>query len=362
MAKSIRIPIEQLSEGMTLGDDVVNSNGLILIPKNTVIHQKHIFRLKLYDILSVIILDLPVTDYYPEAIRQPHANIHIERTDLPFLEFQNNYAIKETQIKHHLESISNGEPVQIDELLDISYSLLEQLKTKSNLFNYLHDIKTTDDYTFSHSINVSLLSNIFAHWLQLTHKEIEEITLAGLLHDLGKTKISLDLLNKPGKLTDEEFASIKKHSQYGFELIKDQTIPYDVKMGVLMHHEKLNGSGYPLGIKDEYIHPYAKIISIVDIYDAMTSTRSYHEKACPFKVIHMFEYESYGLLDTSMLFVFLANIAHNYLGKVVRLSSGDEGKIIFIHNTSPSKPIIEIGEKILDLAVLPHLSIEEILY
>lgn len=357
-----RIPIDQLSVGMVLGDDVINSNGLILIPRKTTIQQKHVFRLKLYDILSVVVEDViePVINEEEEPSQE--VVLQLDSSEQSFNEFRNVYVEKEVQIKNQLFAISNGEPIHINELLDISHSLLDGLKTRSSLFNYLYNLRTTDDYTYSHSINVSLLCNIFGNWLKMPPDQIEELTTAGLLHDIGKIKVDQNLLNKPGKLTPEEFEKIKKHAQLGYEIIKDQNISDRIKYGVLMHHEKINGTGYPLGLTDSEIHNYAKIISIVDIYDAMTSNRSYHKKFSPFKVIQIFEQDSFGLLDTKYLFVFLENIAHNYLGKIVRLSTGEEGKIIFIHNTTPSRPIIEIDNSMLDLKENPSISIEEIMY
>lgn len=357
-----RIPIDRLSVGMVLGDDVINSNGLILIPRKTMIQQKHIFRLKLYDILSVVVEDVIVAPVETDNEPSQEVVLQMDSSQQAFNEFRNIYVEKEAVIRSQLYAISNGEPIQINTLLDISHSLLNGLKTKSSLFNYLYNLRTTDDYTYTHSINVSLLCNIVGNWLKLPHEQIEELTTAGLLHDIGKIKVDQNILNKPGKLTPQEFEKIKKHSQLGYEIIKDQNnISDDIKYGVLMHHEKINGSGYPLGLSDTEIHDYAKIISIVDIYDAMTSNRSYHKKFSPFKVIQIFEQDSFGLLDTAFLFVFLENIAHNYLGKMVKLSNGEEGKIIFIHNNAPSRPIIEIGDHMLDLIQNPSITIDEIL-
>lgn len=355
-----RISIDKLTVGMVLGDDVINSNGLILIPRKTTIQQKHIFRLKLYDILSVVVED--VIESIPSDVEpSQEVVLQLDSNQQAFNEFRNIYIEKEVAIKSQLYAISNGEPIHINELLDISHSLLDGLKTKSSLFNYLYNLRTTDDYTYTHSINVSLLCNIFGNWLKMPQDQIEELTTAGLLHDIGKIKVDQSILNKPGKLTPQEFEKIKKHCKLGYDIIKDQNISDNIKYGVLMHHEKINGTGYPLGLTDKGINDFGKIIAIVDIYDAMTSNRSYHKKFSPFKVIQIFEQDSFGLLDTAYLFVFLENIAHNYLGKTVKLSNGEEGKIVFIHNNAPSRPIIEIGDRMLDLIDDPSITIDEIL-
>ena len=206
-----------------------------------------------------------------------------------------------------------------------------------------------------------MLCNIIGHWLHLTPKQIEEITLAGLLHDIGKLRIDKAILKKPSKLSDREFNEIKLHPVYGYDLIKHMNISENIKLGVLLHHEKMDGSGYPYGYKETNINDFAKIISIADIYDAMTSDRSYHKKYSPFTVISTFEHDSYGILDTKFLFVFLQNIAHNYLGTKIKLSNGQIGKVVFIHDNSPSRPIVQIGNTMLDLLLEPSIDIEEIL-
>ena len=114
-----------------------------------------------------------------------------------------------------------------------------------------------------------------------------------MLHDIGKLKIDPKILNKKGKLTDEEFEEIKKHPVLGYEIVKDMDLPEKIKEAVLMHHEKINGTGYPSGLKGEEISNYAKIVSICDIYDAMTSTRTYRKRFCPFQVIRNFERQNF---------------------------------------------------------------------
>jgi len=222
-------------------------------------------------------------------------------------------------------------------------------------------LSQVNDYIYTHSLNVSILANVFAKWLHLSDEEIKEVTITGLLHDIGKITIDKNILTKPDKLTDKEYEEVKKHSQYGYSVLLESDLSDRIKNGVLFHHEKIDGSGYPLGILGEKIPLYAKIICIVDIYDAMTSNRSYHEKYSPFNVIRMFEQESYTILDTHLLFVFLENIAHYYLGKDVILSTGEQARIVFIHNQSPSRPIVQVKEKMIDLIVNPDITIDIIL-
>ncbi|MBC7960197.1 MAG: HD-GYP domain-containing protein [Vallitaleaceae bacterium] len=366
-----RISVDKLRSGMFLGTDVINSNGIVLIGKNTVISEKIILRMKLYQITSVVIIEQeqPEPEIVPETIFVSPIDEQvvsvapeiIEPATVAFNEFKEAYTEKQKIVQEKLLEISNGGNIPLDDLLDISTSLLSSLKTKSDLFNYLYNLRVTDDYTYSHSVNVALLCNVFGFWLNLKKPDLDNLTIAGLLHDIGKVQVNQRLLNKPGKLTKAEFDQIKMHAKIGYLMVQDQNISEDIKYGILMHHEKMDGSGYPLRLKDEDINRFGKIIGIVDIYDAMTSNRSYHKKFSPFQVIHIFEKESFGLLDLKYLFVFLENIAHNYVGKMVRLSNGVEGKIFFINKHSPSRPLIQVGDEILDLSELLDVTIEEIL-
>jgi len=357
-----RISVSKIKPGMNLAEDVYTPKGLMLIPKGTIIDDKHIFRIKLYQIVSVFIRILNDVAVDEDTNIKESLSLSFEHVITQnFSDFKERYLVHHEMTVKKLNDVYEGKPINENDLYEVTTVLVDSLRTKSDLFNYLYHLRNEDDYTYTHCLNVSVLANIFAHWLKLSEEQIKDITISGLLHDIGKIKIDIDLLNKPGKLTKEEFNTIKKHASYGYETLQSQPLNKEIKNGVLFHHEKLDGSGYPLGISGDQILLYAKIISIVDIYDAMTSKRSYHDKHSPFKVIRMFEQESYDLLDTKLLFVFLENIAHNYLGKDVLLSTGERARIIFIHNQSPSRPIVQVNELMIDLMFEPTITIDEIL-
>ncbi len=352
-----RIGVSHLIPGMILAEDIYTPKGLMLIPENTTIDEKHIFRIRLYQIHAVSIFpETDLEEVYTAPVSKPEFTV-----TKSFTEFRERYKTQQQETEKVLNAILEGKEIQEEKLLDVPMALIESLRNKSELFHYLHHLKNNSEYNYTHSLNVAVLANIFAQWLKLSAEEVKDLTLAGLLHDIGKIRIDPNLLNKPGKLTPEEFNQIKLHTTFGYESVQLQDINNDVKNAVLLHHEKIDGSGYPLGLKDDQIPLYAKIICIIDIYDAMTSERSYHSKFSPFKVIRMFEEESYGILDTKLLFVFLENIAHNYLGKDVLLSTGERGRIVFIHNQSPSRPIIQVNENMIDLMTQPSIDIEAIL-
>lgn len=347
-------------EGMELADDVIYSNGLLLFPKDTLLTERHILKLNLYKIKFVYIKEFIQETTYSKAPEAKPTQQH-EQSHENFIKFTEQYEEQETKVKDQLTRISDGHSVKITDLFSLSSKLVQDLGSQSDLFSHLCHLKTSDDTTYTHCLNVSMLCNIFARWLHFSDEDVEALTVAGLLHDIGKTKINSDLLNKPGRLTNEEFEIIKKHPKIGYDMIKDRDIHEGIKQAVLLHHEKMDGTGYPFGLSWDKIHPFAKIVSIVDIYDAMTSERTYHKRFSPFKVIRIFEEECYGILDTEYMFIFLEHIAHNYIGSMARLSTGEECEIKFIHSQSPSRPIIQIDSQMVDLRQENDITIEEIL-
>jgi putative nucleotidyltransferase with HDIG domain len=352
-----QINTTELKDGMVLAEDVLYSRGLLLFPKDTKLTDRHLLKLNLYSIRSVYIKDF----FNYKANNNNNLTPQQAKVRQSFVKFSKEYKIKETKVKEQLSQISDGHSVKITDLFSMSSQLVNDLGNQSDLFSHLCHLKTSDDSTYTHCLNVSMLCNIFAHWLHFDQTQIEALTVAGLLHDIGKIKISPEILNKPGKLTQEEFEIIKQHPKIGYDMVKDKDIDEGIKQAILLHHEKMDGTGYPIGLSWDKIHPYAKIISIVDIYDAMTAERTYHHRYSPFKVIKIFEEECYGILDTHYMYIFLEHIAHNYVGSIAKLSTGEECEIKFIHSKSPSRPIVQIDNSLLDLNQESHIMIEEIL-
>lgn len=352
------VSIDDISPGMIVAQDIFTDVGQMLISTDTKLDERHIRKLRLYQIRDAFI---------KEAVEENIQNQTTTNTEIPkkdkksFQLFSASYLEQNESLKDQMVDISEGKQIDISELFSISDDLLTCVKYKSNLFNFLSNLQGFDDHTYSHCINVSLIAHTIGQWLGFNSKELMNISVAGLLHDIGKTKIDKELLNKPGPLTKEEYEIVKKHATYGFKIIEKQDIPYNIKMGVLMHHERYDGSGYPLHATNNQINDYAKIVAIADVYDALTSDRPYRGKYTPFYVIHRFEKEYLGKLDTSILMTFLQNIAYCYLDNWCLLSTGEEGKIIFINKQIPSKPIVQIDNAILDLSQETNIYVERVL-
>jgi len=198
-------------------------------------------------------------------------------------------------------------------------------------------LRRHDAYTFTHGVNVSVVAAAFGVYLGFSPQELKELGLAGLFHDVGKTRIPDAILNKPGRLTDMEFARIKRHPLLGRDLISGLKLPEGVLRGVAEHHERFDGSGYPNGLAGEAIHRWGRILAVADVYDAMTSRRSYKGPMLPTRalaVIHGMRGRDFPVALAERFIKFLGPYP---VGSFVRLTNGEYG---FVRTSNPKKPLL----------------------
>ncbi len=218
----------------------------------------------------------------------------------------------------------------------------EVLSNKNDLIN-LRDIRIQDEYTFSHSVNVCILSTLLASKLGLPYDKIKSIGEAGLLHDFGKMLVPSEILNKPAKLTPEEFEEAKKHTIYGYNTLKgDPNIKPTVKVAVLMHHERLDGSGYPLGITGDKIHYSAKICAICDVFDAMTSCKIYRNALSISDAVEFLHSTAGIYFEKEYVDVFLKHIPIYPNGTLVLLNNGLIGIVIKNNKANLTRPVVRM--------------------
>ena len=353
--------------GCTVAEDVWSKDGSLLCKKQTKLTPKLVQNILFRDVGAIKILAEPdldlvevETDFKIPA--QPKRILKESPVfqETIFRKFDQERKTKIEVIKGQLHDISNGAKADVGQLHQLTSDVIGKLNRRNDVLNYIRYLAKTDDATYGHSINVSMLCNLFAHWLEMDDEEIVILTAAGALHDIGKTRIPPSILQKPSRLTDEEFAIVKEHTVKGYEVLLNQDLPEEVKLAALSHHEKIDGRGYPRGITAEKIGKYASIVAICDIYDAMISKRHYKEELSPFYVIQSFEQKMYGDLDTTYLLIFLKNIAHTFLHSRAELSDGREGEVMFIHEHNLSRPIVRCGDEFVDLIDRSDLSIEKV--
>lgn len=276
--------------------------------------------------------------------------------------FVKQYSKDVSEIKSIFQDIASGKKPNLKAISDMSKELLANSEDIFRVVDSINSVRGIDEYTYTHSVNVALYSMLIAKWMGMEEGEINDIIKAGLLHDIGKSRVPENILNKRGPLDSYEFEVMKKHPSFGYEICKDMDgIKDEIKEAVLYHHEKMDGSGYPMGIKDSDIGIYAKIISIADIYDAITSERVYKKKQTPFETFQEIKDIAYGKLDIKISDVFLNNIASFYLGSKVMLNTGEIGEVAFIYPHKIDRPIVKIAGKLVDTSKEEKYHIEELL-
>lgn len=246
--------------------------------------------------------------------------------------------------KSIFENMVQGNPLNIKMACEAVDLLVGQILENEQILLQMAAIKVIDEYTFSHMVNSALYAAAFGKSLGLSIGEIYDLCLAGLLHDIGKAKVSLKILRKPGELTADEFKEMQKHSQLGYEELKKYPEMNErVRQAVLQHHERGDGSGYPQKLHRSQISLFSSIIAIVDIYDALTSKRCYRGRILPHESVEILMSEcSLNRLDAELVRVFLTKIALYPVGLEVVLDNGARARVSRLNENFPLRPELEI--------------------
>ncbi len=353
-----KVDVMQLEAGMELLEDVYDDNGVVLIGAHSLLSDVHIQYLKRKQIEFVSIRSADTQTDFESASTQTAA---YNRLDGPS-DVEEKYQNTVHKFKGIYNEFKLGRVPVYEEIQETLEPMYEAILNDESFTQKMWQIHTYDDYTFDHSVRVSMISGLLAKWCKLDVKGIKDAALAGLLHDIGKCNIPDNILNKPGPLNFEEFKVIKTHATLGYILIKDiPNINYDVMLGVLQHHERVDGTGYPNGITGNQMSYIAKIVSVADVYCAMTADRVYKPAMHPFEVASFILEKCYSSLDFSMSKTFLSNISHFYIGHKVRLNNGQEGEVIMTYKDDPARPLIKVGESFFDLRRHIELEIEKMM-
>jgi len=225
-----------------------------------------------------------------------------------------------------MDDVNHGREFDVKQAKILVRSLAENIMQNPTALIWLTQLKNRDEYTAIHSLNVCVLSLFFGRSIGLSTDQLEDLGTGALLHDIGKLKVPLEVLNKPGHLTREEFLIMKKHTVYGYELFRDKDEISRASMKVIRnHHERLDGKGYPYGLAEKQLDYYSKMVTIVDVYDAITSKRVYHEEVSPYSALNRIYSEHEGNFDRKLVEQFIKYMGVYPVGSVVELSTGQIG-------------------------------------
>lgn len=330
------IPIECARPGTYLGKTIYDDTGRVLLKTGVLLSEKLISKIKELQILSIYIVDEysqnEIDDIIKPELRSKSISI-IKET------FKNIESL--TNISSNISKSKNSLLKQQEEYFksinDIAEELLDNILQNKNILVSLVDIKSMDNYTYQHSVNVAVLSLVLGIALKLTKSELIDLCIGALLHDIGKVLIPNEIITKEGPLTFEEFNKIKEHSRSGYDYIsKNNSIKSVSKVIALQHHERVDGLGYPDGLNGTKIHKFAKIVSIADVYDALTSDRCYRRAMCASDALEYIMANVNTLFDFEIVQVFSKIIVPFPFGTIVKLSTGD---VAIVQETQPNFPL-----------------------
>ncbi|MBM7704588.1 HD-GYP domain-containing protein [Metabacillus iocasae] len=332
------VAVEFLKPGVFLGKPIYNEQGNVLVNQGIMLTTTIIKRLKLLGISFVYIQDERMKDItFHASVISEVRNRAINTVQDSFLKLKNQPSGRK-QISLFEQSVK--------EITRISDEFVKDLTSDDDVLSLLTDVYVYDNYVFSHSVNVTLYALALGIELRLSQKELEKLGVGGMLHDVGKMFIPNEILNKPGKLTNEEFAMVKKHTTYGFDLLKAMpTVSIISAYCAQQHHERLDGTGYPYGLKGEQIHYFSKILAIADVYDAVTSHRVYRKALLPHEALEILYAGAGTHFDRDMVEAFRKAIIIYPIGLGVTLNDGRKGVVVGQNKGISDRPIVRILEE-----------------
>lgn len=378
--------IDDLQPGMVTAKTIYTNRGQMVMDANTTLTPALITRLSNYSISNV-----PIKDSEDTSMEHAHkteeseqsSTIQEQKMEAPtlsraanpsyaqrvkaqpeFMKFQIEYSKILNSLREIFDAIIENPKAPMDtrQILEDCSNLIASCQTSVEMFDKLHNMRLNDDSVYSHCLNVALIAMAMGKWMRFSPEDLELVVLCGLFHDIGKTSIPDEILNKSSKYTNEEFELIKQHPLFSYKLLKPLPMDDRVKKAALQHHERCDGSGYPQGLTTDEIDNFAHIIAIADVYDAMTAARSYRSPLCPFQVIDIFEKDGLQKYHPKYILTFLDRIANSYQRNRVLLNNGWSANIVMINPNHLTRPMLQLDDgSVIDMLSKPELEIIKII-
>ena len=350
------VPSLCLRKGMILGDDLYGRLNELMLSKGQIITEEKIDRIRKLGYQGVYVSDKLSDDSVLEcSISSRLKNSAVSSVSKLCEQMHENACTDETIA---------GIKTAIYDIVD------EIVENRSAVFNMI-DLKIYDEYTYFHCINVAVLATIIGRAMDIKRNDLYKLALGSALHDIGKVFIPKEILEKPGKLTQHEFSIIRQHSGTGSRYLREKwDIAPEAHFPVLTHHERYDGTGYPLGIKNDKIPLFGKIAAVADVYDALTSDRPYRKALLPSEAMEHIMGGSGNMFDPDVVKTFLREISPYPVGTCVMLSNGMRGIVVQGQSKCGTRPKIKIQtdteppvyyDLYNDLSLL-HVTIREITY
>ncbi|MFV0516051.1 MAG: HD-GYP domain-containing protein [Aminipila sp.] len=350
-----KISLDEIKIGMCVGQDLHTENGQLITPSNTIVTPTLIKKLKRFKIETIEIVSESKTD---PPISEDIFNVKDTES---FKQFKSKCTEAKQSLTNSFDSILESKPniSHLSIIKGLSSVLYENNKNNLNLMDMIYNIHEHSDLVYTHSINVGMIAGQLGRWLGFSEADVQLLTTCGLFHDIGKLLIPREIVEKPGKLTDVEYKIIQTHTIKGYELLEQfDSLDDRIKKVALFHHERCDGTGYPMNFNCEQLDSFSKIIAIADTYEAMTSERSYRSPICPFTVATYFEEEGLKKYEPKYVLKFIDKMLVSYLHSKVVLNTNQLATVIMINKSQKSKPLVALEDgSFIDLAKNLNLSI-----
>ncbi len=345
--KTVQLDVSKLVPGMELAHDLLSADGTILAGAGAILSNYTISKLKNWQIATVTIVS--------EAAVNPILSREVEQ-------FVNSYNKSVSVVEQAFTNMRACQEVPLESFTAAADELSAGVQAAGNVVDRLYDLPPCDDATFQHSVNVGVIAALIATWLGYPPEIVNAVSLAGLLHDVGKSQLPTSILHRTNRLPPADYAHYQQHVRYGFELTRALDLAESVKAGIAQHHERNDRSGYPLGLGADKIHLYAKIVAVADIYDeALTINRDPSVVYSPYSGLEKINDVKHQA-DAELCLLFSSRMLNFLSGNTVALSDGRQGRVVYLNSVSPSRSIVQLTTgAVLDLSEDPELRIHHVI-
>ncbi len=366
-----KIIIDSVASGAIIAKDIVNADGRILLSKGTIYNASYYKRLSGAGINEIFIEAPGKVDFSEDTDTSNiiDGSVLVSALQIDDVIFEKTRTQAQIQVKKAMVKFSTMSHINIEKIKNIVDNIMEQLLSKKNIVLTLSQIRSVDDYTYEHSVNVCVLSLIVGIDLSLDKISLKKLGIGAILHDIGKVGIPENILKKPSKLTFNEFEEIKKHTKYGYEILRQTDVSEESALIALHHHEKFDGTGYSNKLKGDSIPLFARIVAIADVYDAISNNRVYRKRMSPDKVYKHIARLGHTHFDNEIMEKFVSHLSLYPNGTGVILNTNHKGVVIGQNKLLPQSPVIRLFKKErtdiknryvdIDLSITQHLYIKD---
>lgn len=348
------IPVSQVKIGDRVNEQVFTKRGNLLFDKGFAVTQREMEILRAFQVASV---SVEGRGEVIESVKQQEEPDSSSPVSPVVMEYENLLVL----CRKVFFSLRSGGTLPLLELRNRLEALLQHID-HYQVLSFTPRSLNLRDYLLHNSIMVAMTSYQLARWHGMPVKDWIPVALGGLLHDIGNTKVDEAILEKKGSLSHVEREEMRTHTVHGYQMLKGVPgLNEGVKLCALQHHEREDGSGYPMSVKGDKIHPYAKIIAVADIFHAMTGLRHYKKPSSPYLVLEQLQMDSFGKLDPSIVQAFIQKVTEFHNGTLVRLSDGRIGSIVFSDRNHPTRPWVSINGTIVNLIMERSLFIQNVI-